>query len=216
MTNGWRCRTAAPGCLTTLQDPIICIRYGLPFVQYGGIELKKAVIAVLIQISLINAMGCGFADFMEAKIYDPHYSSSIDDAKYNEETLKEILECFDNKDSERLKAMFSKSVQQEYDLDSQIEKAFEIYGGESVTYESVFDWGASGATEYGEYVRKKVAAELRGIRTTNGDVYTIYFRKYIVYDEDPDELGVLSVYLCGETGTNLEVIGYGTIFNEQK
>ncbi|MBO6141099.1 MAG: DUF5104 domain-containing protein [Ruminococcus sp.] len=45
------------------------------------------------------------------------------------------MECFDNKDKESIKAMFSVKTAKEFDLDSQIDKVFEIYDGKSVSYE---------------------------------------------------------------------------------
>jgi len=166
--------------------------------------LKKAVIAVLILINLINVTGCGFADFMEARIYDPHYSSAIDDEKYNEETLKEILECFDNKDSERLKAMFSKSVAATCDLDKEIESAFDMYNGKSVSYDSIFDYGPSGHTEYGRWVKKYTEAKMKKIKLDTGKTYSIYFCKEIVNDENPDEIGIRHINLKDKDSTGDE------------
>lgn len=163
-------------------------------------------IITLLTAAMLSLSGCDVTE-SSGSYYNPKYSRQSQDRVYNEEKLKEILECFDNKDADRLKAMFSKSIQQEYDLDSQIEKAFEIYGEESVSYGSFFDWGASRATEYGEYVRKNVAAEMESIKTTERDIFNIYFSQNIVNDENPNELGVKRVTLCAKNGAKLAIIG---------
>jgi len=180
----------------------------LDYLVRGGIILRKIEFKLAIIFALvILATGCNSAGFIEGEVYDPHYHSTAYEKKYNEETLKEILECFDNKDSERLEEMFSESVASKYDLKRQIQKAFDIYGGKSISYEEMDNYGVSSASMEGKYVRKNISAEMKKIKTTDEKCFNIYFSRCVLDDDNPSEVGVRCIYLCTAESATLHIIG---------
>lgn len=142
------------------------------------------------------------------KEYDPHYSDQAEDRVYNEEALKEILRCFDERDAEAIKNMFSPYKQSINNLDAQIERAFSAYEGTSISYEGFFDFGyMTEEVRDGKLVEKTVGAKMLGIKTGTGKTYVISFGKCIVNDDDESQLGVTSIELREEDDRFLEAIG---------
>lgn len=169
--------------------------------------MRKAIVFILTLTSIFNLSGCHMNTW-NSEEYDPRGYYPKQEAIYNEETLKEILACFDNKDFDTLIEMFSISVKSEYNLVSQIEKAYEIYGGESVSYESFWDFGTiSLGMDYGVCVEKSIGAEMRNIKTTNNDNFNISFMRYIVNDSNPHMLGISGISLSDPEYGNLAIIG---------
>lgn len=141
--------------------------------------------------------------------YNPRYSNQSEDRVYNEETLKEILECFDNRDVETLKNMFSPYKQSEYDLEQQIEATFGHYEGISTSYEGFFDYGElSEHIQDGVCIEKVIGAEMENIKTDKDRIYFISFGKCVVCDEMPEKLGVTQVVLSDENNRVISRIGY--------
>lgn len=157
--------------------------------------MKKRIILTFILINVFNLLGCSMYTH-DSSEYDPHGFYPKQEAAYNEETLKKILECFDNKDVDSLIDMFSEAVKSQYDLESQIEKAFEIYGGHSVSYEGFYDHGTyTYASDNGKCVEKSIGADMMNIKTDNDEVFVIGFKKCVVNDKKPNELGIEGISL---------------------
>ena len=70
--------------------------------------------------------------------YDPHNTDSSTYQINRQDTInmaEDIITYLDNKDRDNIKALFAPQIAQEYDLDAQIDKIFEIYDGASISYE---------------------------------------------------------------------------------
>ena len=169
--------------------------------------MKKVIAFMLVLANMLSMLACSVY-IQDSNEYDPHKYNPQQEAIYNEETLKEILKCFDNKDADSLIDMFSEAVKSQYDLESQIEKAFEIYSGESVSYEGFWDSGYSSLdTNYGICVQKSVRTRMNGIKTTNNEIFDISIIKCILDDSNPDNLGLKSICLIDSEYGNLAIIG---------
>lgn len=157
--------------------------------------MKKILILVLVLINIFNLSGCDIVLPYE-KEYDPHYIDPKRERVFNEETLKEILECFDNKDADTLLDMFSEAAKSKSDLPALIEQAFEIYGGKSVSYERFQDFGyTTMATDENGCIEKSIGAEMRNINTDDGNVFIIGFTKCVVDERNPSRLGITEICL---------------------
>lgn len=165
--------------------------------------MKKIIFTFMLMICTALFSSCVSID-----VYDPHGFYPEQEATQNEEILKEIIACFDNKDVETLKNMFSSYVQSTCNLDEQIEIAFSNYKGVSTSYDGFWDSGIiSSHIKNGNYRMKMIGADMREIITDENEIYFIKFRRFVVYDNDESQLGVCKIYLCDSDGKKIAVIG---------
>ena len=122
----------------------------------------------------------------------------------------EIVRCFDEKDAEGLKSMFCQNSIDYYDIDSEIQNAFDLYEGESVSYKIYSNGGWSGGYDNGICVDKHSTPEIKYIKTNCGKKYTIGFCTYEIYESDAGRVGIGVIGLQDEEGNEIAVIGgYG-------
>lgn len=134
-------------------------------------------------------------------------SCSIDsDQNYAKKRAKSILACFDSKDTDTLKSMFSAKAQSEYDLDAQIQNAFDKYVGQSTEYEFILV-GPAGEQSNGEWIDKHIVPTLNGIKTDSNKTYRITYFEYLVYNDDETEVGISSIVLKDMNNNVLAEIG---------
>ncbi len=158
--------------------------------------MKKRLLIGFLIMSVTLLSSCINLSNKPPKEYDPHNYEHDREIVYNQKTMKEILRCFDEGDVQGIKSMFSPDIQSKYDLESQIEKAFSLYEGKSLSYGEIRDHGIVTAyTEDGYYTRKRIGAKMKGITTDTDKIYVIDFEKYVLYDEDEDKLGLYKVSL---------------------
>lgn len=169
--------------------------------------MKKVIAFMLVLANMLSMLACS-AYIQDSNEYDPHKYNPQQEAIYNEETLKEILKCFDNKDADSLIDMFSEAVKSQYDLESQIEKAFEIYSGKSVSYGDIINGGYKYEnTDHGICIEKSIYAYMENIKTDNNEVFTISIIQWVISDINTNELGLSKIFLCDENHIKLAVIG---------
>ena len=120
---------------------------------------------------------------------------------------EEILRCFDEKDAEGLKSMFCQNSIDYYDIDSEIQNAFDLYEGESVSYKIYSNGGWSGGYDNGICVDKHSTPEIGNIKTNCGKKYTIGYCTYEVYEKDEGKVGICVIALRDDNGNQLAAIG---------
>lgn len=132
-------------------------------------------------------------------------NSVISDEKYARKQGKTIVECFDTKDVNALKNMFSESTKEKCNLEEEIQIAFDLYEGKSISYKCV-DVGIAGGTKDGEWVDKHIAPNI-SLETDKGNKYEIEFREYLIYKKDETMIGIKKIFLWNADGERLAVIG---------
>ena len=153
--------------------------------------MKRTIVAILIMS--IFLCGCSTSNSSSLK----HISD-------------EIVRCFDEKDAEGLKSMFCRNSIVYYDIDSEIQNAFDLYEGESVSYKIYSNGGWSGGYDNGICVDKHSTPEIKYIKTNCGKEYTIGFCTYEIYESDAGRVGIGVIGLQDEEGNEIAVIGgYG-------
>lgn len=163
---------------------------------------EEKIIIIVLVIGLIIFKICNI------NYYNPRYTGQAEDRVHNEKILKDIISYLDNKNTDKLKALFSQSVSSRYNLDSQIKTVLKIYGGTSSSYTDFFDWGyTSKKTSNGRCVEKSVGAQMENIKTKDNDIFIIGFGKCVVNDAEPDDIGIVRITLCDEKGKKLAPIG---------
>ena len=153
--------------------------------------MKKYILSLLI-IAIVCAAGCG----LKAHKNDSHYINAEQEGNDSEKMLHEILQCFNDKDADRLKGMFAPDIKDKYDIDGQINYAFKMYNGESVYDGEVRNGGiASSTIKDGIYIEKTVDAVLNGIKTDQEETFRITIIRRVVDDANPQAVGLEKIYL---------------------
>jgi len=142
--------------------------------------------------------------------YDPH-SNSIYAYRINqhdtENMAEDIITYLDNKDRDSIKALFAPQIAHDYDLDSQIDKVFEIYDGTSISYEVKTSVEGAKHIKDRRFLYLDFDCQVKNIQTDNNKIFRISIIRCIVDDDNPDNIGLNKIYLKNATGTNLAPIG---------
>lgn len=144
------------------------------------------------------------------KPYDPHNTDTSTYQINRQDTInmaEDIITYLDNKDRDSIKALFAPQIAQEYDLDAQIDKIFEIYDGASTSYE-VETCGEGGKhIKDGMFLNLEFDCAVKSIQTNNDKIFRISIIRCLVDDKNPDMIGLNKVFLCRADGTNIAPIG---------
>ena len=157
-------------------------------------------VLIILFVSLCLS-GCGIS-----QIFDETFEELDSDNLYVENMSQEIVRCFDEKDAESLKELFSYNIQDEYDLDSQIESAFDLYNGKSQSY-YVTDKSWAGGISDGIFYDKHFTPKIKDIVTDEGMTYSIVYLTYYIYEEDERRIGITALGLMSDNQTELARIG---------
>jgi hypothetical protein len=119
----------------------------------------KIIKYVGILLSVIMLTSCGTSN--------KHMSNLQKNSQYVRGLSAQIIQSFDERDTETLKSLFCTGAKNYYDLDSEIQNAFASYEGHSESYVVTgVDWG--GLMSNGEYVDKHFTPEIKKIKTDTG------------------------------------------------
>ncbi|MBP1548621.1 MAG: DUF5104 domain-containing protein [Oscillospiraceae bacterium] len=162
--------------------------------------MKKTLTTIItIIFFILNLGGCSSPQ--------KAYNKSETDSQYVEKQATEIIRCFNQKDVEGLKKLFCSNSQEYYDLDSEIQVAFEFYEGTSKSYILSNSSYAGGSMENGEWYDKHFRPKIKKIKTDVGKQYTIGYSTYSIYKYDAGEVGIGVLALYDEDDNLLAVIG---------
>ena len=144
------------------------------------------------------------------KPYDPHNTDTSTYQINRQDTInmaEDIITYLDNKDRDSIKALFAPQIAQEYDLDAQIDKIFEIYDGASTSYEVETSGEKSKHIKDGKYLYLRFDCQIKNIQTDNGKIFRISIIRCLVDDDNTDNIGLNKIYLKNAEGVNLAPIG---------
>lgn len=143
--------------------------------------MKKVITILMVTIMAFSTLcSCGSGE----------YKTPTQQAK---EIQTEIMKCFENGDKETLKSFFSEYATDNYDLDSQIDEAFDFIDGKIVSYDEPFG-RADGSSE-----RKAYGATTKNIITDKGITYKFSFAGQLTNKKEPDNIGVASIKIINMT-----------------
>lgn len=137
----------------------------------------RKLIIVFVTISLTLFCGCAVR---------------TQDVTSGRELGKEVLRCFDEEDSEGLKALFCEEIQNTHNLDEDIKNAMDIYQGKTISYKII--GGTGGETvENGKIVLKDENIQIGEIKTDTGNEYVIVIYSYVINEEYPNRIGISAI-----------------------
>lgn len=152
--------------------------------------IKKNILRLLLVFCItLNLTGC-----------QRNNQDEISEIALMKNKMDIIVKCFDEKDSETLKTLFSPQLNSVSDIDSKIETAFSLYNGKSQSYDYNRLSMAGGGTDNGVWIDKHFRPVIDNIKTDEGKTYSISFCEYTVYSEDETKVGIIYINLVDENG----------------
>ena len=157
--------------------------------------MKKVICIILITIICLNFSSCNFSD------------NKDNDTKLINDQAKEIVRCFDEKDIDGLKSLFCQNTQDNYNLDEEIQDAFDLYEGKSESFNVNLQGGWAGGKDNGEWTDKHFTPQIENIKTDKKETYSIGYLVYYVYSSDPGRVGICALGLRNGNGEEIARIG---------
>lgn len=114
-----------------------------------------------------------------------------------------VLNAFKTGETEELEGLFCKKIADNCDLDAQLKEAINFIDGNIIE-----DGHRRGMSEAGNVYKEGVKVDshirpyIEKIKTDSNKYYTISFSSYLIYNDDPDYVGMtlLSVYETDKKG----------------
>lgn len=128
--------------------------------------------SLLLFISLICmffSSSCAIQDIDDPKDID------YDAYPFANETMLEVLRCFDEEDTEAFKSLFSEELASKSNIDKQIEDAMKYYEGKCVSHGEVHQENGSVAISDGYYTHRRIIIKMNDIITDKDKKYKIVF-----------------------------------------
>lgn len=123
------------------------------------------------------------------------------------EYSKEVLRCFDEEDSEGLKALFCAEIQNTHNLDKEIAEAMEFFEGKVISYDDNFNGRSGQSVDDGEVTEKHFVPIIDDITTDSGVTYKITFYYYKVNTKDENRVGINNIVIRNKDTDTRYIIG---------
>ena len=149
--------------------------------------MRKIAEVILVFIMVINVSACG--------LNKDKSKSHIDQMV---EMGEKITECFENKDKDGLIALFSLNVEKKYNLEEEIETAFEFFDSEIVEHDSPTVGPGGGSSTPEGWVERELSGNIRNIVTQSGTTYKITYGVCLIDKNDEDNVGVRVIRIINE------------------
>ncbi|NLZ46438.1 MAG: DUF5104 domain-containing protein, partial [Clostridiales bacterium] len=155
--------------------------------------MKKLFLIAITLIMCVGMSACTPVGNILSKFENSSDKYITPDKQADNLTLQ-IFECFLDKDSEELKSLFSKNIQDSYEHDTEIQEAFNYIDGNIISYDKP-DGEIQGESRRGEKGVTELifGGKIRNIETDKGKVYSISFTSYAINKDDENNVGVLSI-----------------------
>ena len=117
--------------------------------------------------------------------------------KIADDKANEIIECFNNRDTDGIKELFCDDVRNTVEIDKQIDSFFNDYHG-NISNSKVELGHSSEVLNEGKITEKYVSAYIY-IETYNDEKYTIYFAYYHILEKKPSMEGIYRISITDES-----------------
>ena len=113
-----------------------------------------------------------------------------------------ILKCFEKKDKETLKSIFSEKIRKRKEFDSEIDTALNFIDGKIVSYDPDTDGGSGDSIDDGKINYIRLYIHIRDIKTDKEKKYSIFGTYYIKNGIEPDNIGLEFITIYDDTNAN--------------
>lgn len=169
--------------------------------------MKRILLLFTALMVCIIASSCAIPHSLDKpEEYDPR-DVLADDYPFATETMSEVLRCFNEKDSEALKSLFSQQLSSASNIDEQLENAMNYYEGRSVSHDEVRCMDKSThSLGNGYYSLKIISVDMKNIITDADKTYDLKFWYVLVNDDAPSEIGLYKIFFKNEKGVSVLIV----------
>ena len=112
-----------------------------------------------------------------------------------------ILKCFEKKDKETLKSMFSEKIRKRTELDSEIDTALNFIDGKILSFDPDTDGGSGDSIDNGKINYIRLYPHISDIKTDKEKKYSISGLYYVKNGIEPDNIGLVALTIYDTTNT---------------
>lgn len=156
--------------------------------------MKKIISIILICTVLFALSGCNRV----ARVADA-VNWEIKAKQVANEQAGIILDCFKTGDSEKLEALFCENISSSHDLKAEIAEAIEFIDGNIIDDGKWIGMSSGGeSVDDGEITKLSIHPTMCYVKTDTGQEYRIRFYGYLVYEKDPNNVGMTHLTIHSE------------------
>ena len=139
-------------------------------------------------------------------------AASIENSKKRltaEEMCESVLNSIQNEDCEQLKLLFCNEIVTSHNLDKELAAFFNSVDGKFVYFTDYHaELHGAGERKGGVYVKYFIDSHIRVAKTDTDNKYEITFYANLVYDKDPNKIGLEYLIITNSEGEELWVGDY--------
>lgn len=166
-------------------------------------RIHKIGISVILVIILCLLLSACESFLLERQLFSRFYDTDTSQA---EAMLEDFLTAIASEKADAVKGLFSEHVQATApNLDDNISALFQFFDGDLISYQR-YGPGSS-ASKDGRSYQKKIFCSF-DVTTTTGE-YRIAFLFYTVNNDEPDHVGLASVYIIRAENSDLDRAYWG-------
>lgn len=119
-----------------------------------------------------------------------------------------ILECFKTGNSEELEALFCENISSSHDLKAEIAEAIEFIDGNIIDNGTWTGMSSAGeSVDDGEITKLDICPSMRHVKTDTGKEYLIWFDSYLIYEKEPNNIGMIYIIVKNEDKSSVVIGG---------
>lgn len=166
-------------------------------------KIPKLIYIILICSAFLFLQGCSFIQY-RLNLLELEVNRA---KKYQLEITNNVLDCFNEKDTDALKSLLCAKTLELSDIDEQIQACFDLFQGKVISFDDNLMGYEGESIESGKTTRLERAWDVKDIVTDEDNEYEIYIYTYIINENDKDKEGISDLTVTCSDGTEFK-IGY--------
>ncbi len=165
--------------------------------------MKKIISIILSAAVLCTLTGCD----RTARVADA-LNWEIKAKQIANEQAEIILDCLKTGNSEELEAQFCKNISSSHDLKAEIAEAIEFIDGNIIddgTWTGMSSAGES--VDDGKITKLDICPSMYDVKTDTGKKYLIWFDSYLIYEKEPNNIGMIYIIVKNEDKSSVVIGG---------
>lgn len=165
--------------------------------------MKKLISIILSAAVLCTLSGCSRV----ARVADA-INWELEASRVANEQAEIILDCLKTGNSEELEALFCENISSSHDLKAEIAEAIEFIDGNIIdngTWSGMSSAGES--VDDGEITKLDICPSMRDVKTDTGKKYLIWFDSYLIYEKEPNNIGMIYIIVKSEDKSSVVIGG---------
>ena len=132
---------------------------------------------------------------------------SEESLSYQTKLVNKVIDCFSSENSEELKMLFCKDVQNSSDFDVNLREAMSFFEGKVITYNEHISVGDGISYEDGIIAEKHIVPVIFDIETDAKKTYKITFFAYEIYAHNENYVGITNIIIRDDKDNTYQ-LGY--------